>query len=294
MSNFILGIDGGGTSCRAAVATADGHVIGRGVSGAANILTDADTALIHIIDCARAAFANAGLGSDDMSAASAVLGLAGANVGDVAHYVRERLPFSSADIESDGLIALQGALGEHDGAVAILGTGSVFMSRTLQTVRYVGGWGFIVGDLGGGARIGQALLQETLLAHDHVRPASRLTETILAEFDNTPGKLVEFARTARPGDFGRFAPMVFDHAGIGDVVAITLIEAAARSVDAALDTITAGGCNRLCLLGGLSSLYPLWLAQHHRTILFEPEADALAGAVSLAAIRHGNRQERIA
>ncbi|RWO09319.1 MAG: N-acetylglucosamine kinase, partial [Mesorhizobium sp.] len=27
--NFVLGIDGGGTSCRAALATADGAVVGR-------------------------------------------------------------------------------------------------------------------------------------------------------------------------------------------------------------------------------------------------------------------------
>ena len=37
---FVLGIDGGGTSCRAALATADGAVLGRAKSGAANIRTD--------------------------------------------------------------------------------------------------------------------------------------------------------------------------------------------------------------------------------------------------------------
>ncbi len=38
--NFVLGIDGGGTSCRAALATVDGAVVGRAKSGAANIRTD--------------------------------------------------------------------------------------------------------------------------------------------------------------------------------------------------------------------------------------------------------------
>ena len=37
---FLLGIDGGGTGCRAALATAAGDIIGRGKSGAANIRTD--------------------------------------------------------------------------------------------------------------------------------------------------------------------------------------------------------------------------------------------------------------
>lgn len=33
MPHYILGIDGGGTSCRAAVAGADGRILGRGKSG---------------------------------------------------------------------------------------------------------------------------------------------------------------------------------------------------------------------------------------------------------------------
>ncbi|WP_069308553.1 hypothetical protein [Methylobrevis pamukkalensis] len=36
-----------------------------------------------------------------------MLGLAGNNVGDAVAYVRARLPFASAEIVSDGLIALQ-------------------------------------------------------------------------------------------------------------------------------------------------------------------------------------------
>ena len=37
---FVLGIDGGGTSCKAAPATVSGDVIGHGKSGPANIRTD--------------------------------------------------------------------------------------------------------------------------------------------------------------------------------------------------------------------------------------------------------------
>jgi N-acetylglucosamine kinase-like BadF-type ATPase len=61
MPHYILGIDGGGTSCRAAVAGADGRILGRGKSGAANILTDPDNALIHIVGAATAAFEEANI-----------------------------------------------------------------------------------------------------------------------------------------------------------------------------------------------------------------------------------------
>lgn len=290
MADFIIGIDGGGTSCRAAVADPRGVVLGRGKSGAANILTDPNNAIQSITDAAEAAFRDAGLPPEEVRNADAFLGLAGTNVGNLTQYVRERLPFRHTDIDSDGLIALQGAIGDADGSVAILGTGTIFMARRDGKVHYIGGWGFTIGDLGGGARLGHALLQEALLAHDGIHERSAVTTAILDEFRHDPTAMVEFARLSKPGDFGRYAPLVFQHAQAGDTGALALLQAAARSVNEALDAITRiGGHERLCLLGGLAPLYPAWLEEHHRTILVEPQADALTGAVALAAKRHETR-----
>jgi glucosamine kinase len=284
MTNYILGIDGGGTSCRAAVARPDGIILGRGKSGAANILTDPNNAIISITEAAKAAYRDAGLDEAAVDGASAFLGLAGTNVGDLTRYVRDRLPFRHTDIDSDGLIALQGAIGDKDGAVAILGTGSIYMGRRNDKVRYIGGWGFTVGDLGGGARLGHALLQEALLAHDGVHPSSPVTDAVLEEFKQDPRGIVEFARLSKPGDFGRYAPLVFNHAKEGDPQAIAIVKAGAAAVNDSLDAIMAlAGAPRLCLLGGLAPLYPQWLSEHHRAILVEAEADALTGAVALAA-----------
>lgn len=285
MPHYILGIDGGGTSCRAAVADAKGRILGRGKSGAANILTDPDNALIHIVGAATAAFEEANIASSKIGSASALLGLAGSNVGDAVHYVKERLPFAKADIESDGLIALQGALGDSDGAVAILGTGSIYIARQGSDIRYIGGWGFQIGDLGSGARLGHALLQESVLAFDRIHPSSPLTDAVMAEFNSDPRDVVEFARVARPGEFGRFAPKVFAFAEHNDPVAITLLRASAQTIDEALDVVVARGSRRLCLLGGLAPLYRPWLAERHQPLFVEPEADALTGSVALAAKR---------
>ena len=291
MPHYILGIDGGGTSCRAAVADAGGRVLGRGKSGAANILTDPDNALIHIIGAARAAFEEAGIAASEIGSASALLGLAGSNVGDAVHYVKERLPFAKADIESDGLIALQGALGDRDGAVAILGTGSIYISRLGADIRYIGGWGFHIGDLGSGARLGHALLQESVLAFDHIHSSSPLTDLVMAEFNSDPRAVVEFARLARPGEFGRYAPKVFEFAGRDDPVAIALLRMSAQTIDEALDVVVSRGSRRLCLLGGLAPLYRPWLAERHQALFVEAEADALTGSVALAAKRFGASAE---
>ena len=290
MTDLILGIDGGGTSCRAAVADLQGTILGRGKSGAANILTDPNSAIISITEAAKAAYRDAGLEEAGVNGASAFLGLAGTNVGDLTRYVHDRLPFHHTDIDSDGLIALQGAIGDEDGAVAILGTGSIYMARKDNVVRYIGGWGFTVGDLGGGARIGHALLQEALLAHDGVHARTALTDVVLDEFRHDPSAIVDFARLSKPGDFGRYAPLVFDHARRNDPQAIAIVEAGALSVNQSLDAIMAlAGAPQLCLLGGLAPLYPQWLSERHRAILVEAQADALTGAVALAANRYRER-----
>ncbi|CDN57656.1 ATPase BadF/BadG/BcrA/BcrD type (plasmid) [Neorhizobium galegae bv. officinalis bv. officinalis str. HAMBI 1141] len=290
MTVYLVGIDGGGTSCRAAVANSDGRILARAHAGPANILSDPDTALGNIADATRAAFDAAGIDTGDIASARAVLGVAGNNVGSAVQYVKNKLPFAESDIESDGLIALQGALGDSDGAVAILGTGTIYISRRRDTVTYTGGWGFNVGDLGSGARIGHALLQEALLAHDGIHDMSAVSASVLAEFKNDPRNIVEFARQANPGAFGRYAPRVFEHAEQGDAVATRLLHDAAVLVDKALDCLVARGTRKICLLGGLGPLYSSRLATRHQQLMATPEGDALSGAIALAVSRFGGQQ----
>ncbi len=291
MAQFFIGIDGGGTSCRAALADADGKVLGQGRSGAANILTDVDGAVRHIVDAAGEACRTAGLESSLLSEAAVLLGLAGANVETTVATACGKLPFAQCAIETDALIAAHGALAERDGAVAILGTGSVFAQKRGDIVRTIGGWGFVVGDQGAGAALGRSLLREALLAHDGVRPGSDATRRVLADFDNDPRLLSAFAQRAVPGDFARYAPLVFELAAADDPVAVLVLRTAAAEVDEALDVVLEGEGDRLCLLGGIGRLFQPWLAVRHESRVEEPAADALTGAVRLAVKRfsHGGR-----
>lgn len=285
MVDFLIGVDGGGTGCRAAVADLGGRLLGTGTGGAANILTDPEGALAGIRAAIDDAMAAAGLAGGALARAGVFLGLAGSNVGGSGAFILANLPAEAVVVESDALIALQGALGDGDGAIAILGTGSIFVIRSGGRLRSVGGWGFPIGDFGSGARLGQSLLAECLLAYDGIRGSSPLTERILADFGNAPEPMVEFARTAAPGDFARFAPPLFAAAAEGDRVGQRLVAAAAALVDEALDRIVAAGAERIALLGGLAPLYPRWLAERHRARLVAPAAGALAGALTLAARR---------
>ena len=283
MVDFVLGIDGGGTSCRAAVARADGVVLGRAKAGAANIRTDLTGARTSIVEAARRAFAEAGQDPDLVSRTPAVLGLAGANVGTYRQQLQAILPFSRSRVETDAEIALEGAVGAGDGAMAILGTGSAYMVRKGGKSRAIGGWGFQVGDQGSGARVGRDLLEQTLLAYDGIREASPLTREMLAVFRDRPEDVVEFTTNAKPGDFGGFAPKVFDYAQKGDAVAVWIVNRAVADVEAALGALDLSDDAPLCLLGGLAPLYAPRLSQRFRGLLREPLGDALSGAVRMAA-----------
>ncbi|MGY2992947.1 BadF/BadG/BcrA/BcrD ATPase family protein [Mesorhizobium sp. URHB0026] len=288
---FVLGIDGGGTSCRAALATADGAVVGRAKSGAANIRTDLTGARSNIVDAARQAFIAAGQDPDLIPQTPAILGLAGANVGTYRQQLEAILPFSTSRVETDAEIALEGAVGSGDGAMAILGTGTAYMARKDGKSRAIGGWGFQVGDQGSGARIGRDLLEQTLLAHDGVRLASPLTDSMMAVFRNNPEDVVEFTTNAKPGDFGGFAPKVFEHARKGDIVANWILDKAVADVEASLGALDLAAGAPLCLLGGLAPLYAPRLSERYRALLKEPLDDALGGAVQMAARLFAGRVE---
>ena len=172
--------------------------------------------------------------------------------------------------------------------MAILGTGTAYMVRKGSDVRAIGGWGFLIGDQGSGARIGRDLLEDTLLAHDGILPASPLTDAVLAVYRNDPRDVVEFTTSAKPGDFGGFAPLVFDHAAKGDQTALRIVERARQSIEASLDALDLSDNAPLCLLGGMAALFAPRLSERYRALLRPPAQDALGGAVSMAARLFGN------
>jgi len=285
MTELAIGIDGGGSSCRAAVADRSGKILGRGTAGPANILSNLQGSLENIILAAKEALRDAALPPETVSSVSAVVGVAGANVGDYGSRIEKALPFADGKVVTDALIALQGALGDSDGVIGAFGTGSVYNARRHGMISGIGGWGFIVGDQASGARLGRDLLERSLLAYDKVRPGSALTEKIMDEFGNDPEKLVEFAHVSKPKDFARYARVIFDHANNNDEVAAAIVSEAASAIGENLDALIWPECPAICLLGGLANAYRPWLAERHVALLTEPKGDVLQGAVELAVKR---------
>jgi glucosamine kinase len=102
---------------------------------------------------------------------------------------------------------------------------------------------------------------------------------------------VEFTTNAKPGDFGGFAPKVFEHAARGDIVASWIIDKAVADVEASLGVLDLREDDPLCLLGGLAPLYAPRLSARYRALLKPPGDDALGGAVMMAARLFGGATE---
>ena len=291
---YLLGMDGGGTSCRAALCNLDGKVLGIGKSGATNIASNPEGAYLNIIKATHAAFSCANVSNNYIADSFAVLGLAGVNLGNYAermvNSIKNNLPFRQCKVETDARIALQGALGNAEGIVGAIGTGSVFIVRYDSKIRSIGGWGFMVSDLGSGARIGRALLQEILLVCDGVHHSSELTKAILSTFNEDPQAIAEYARTASPGNFAKFCPQIFAYAKNEDPIAKILIKQTIADIEETLSAMMPKIPIPLCLLGGIGKRCQPFLSPFFQRLIRAPLGTGLDGAIGLAVHHFGSKK----
>jgi len=271
-----LGIDGGGTGCRAAVADGSGRILGEGRAGPANIASDVMGARDNILAATREALTLATGSDEGLPQLIAGLGLAGANAAGAAGALQAALPFARLRIETDAIAAVKGALGDRDGIVAAIGTGSVFASQRAGAIRQIGGWGLVLGDEGRGARLGRSLLAAALGAVDGFRPMTPLLRAILDEHGGMEG-VIAFSMAARPVDFAVLAPRIL---ASDDPAACAVMDEAVADVAASVAVLQDGPPLLVTFIGGLGAAYAERLAG--RWVIVPPLGSALDGALMLA------------
>jgi glucosamine kinase len=274
--SFYLGVDGGGTGCRAAVSEDGGRIVGRGQAGPANIVTDPDGARANIVRAVEQAIAGTGA---TLRSLHAVLGLAGANLPDYSARLADTLPFATTRIESDAVIALKGAIGNDDGVVVTLGTGSAFTGQIDGKVKTIGGWGLVLGDEASGAWLGRALLARALLAIDGLVPMTGLLESVIDDHGR-PEELVELARKATPSVFGAYAPRILE--AEDDPAARTILGLADRWITRCIDLLAPAGDMPVTFVGGLGPQFARRLSGRYGNRVLKPRGTALDGALWMA------------
>jgi glucosamine kinase len=288
-NGLLLGVDGGGTQCRARLTAASGAALGEGTGGPANIRFGLQQSYTAILEATRQCLHEAGLGERDLPRIVACLALAGASEPtDLAAAQSYPHPFARLLVTADSHAACVGAHGGRDGGVIVIGTGTVGWAEVDGRHHRVGGWGLPVSDEGSGAWLGCEALRAVLWAHDGRIAPTDLLKTLFKRFQSDPHAIVRWATRASPRDFGSFAPLIVEHAAHRDPVAVELLRRAAAHVDALAERLVAFGAERLALVGGLAPHIARWLSAATERRLVAPAGDAVAGALQLARTAAGS------
>jgi glucosamine kinase len=279
-TGFFLGIDGGGSKCRARIRTSDGALLGESVGGAANVYQNFDGSIANIIAAARAAAQPAGLALEQLHAG---LGLAGIVTSIGAERIaRANLPFASVTADNDAFAACTGAFSGGKGGIVVAGTGSIGLALVDGQRHMVGGWGFQLGDHGSGAWLGHHAVRRAALSLDGLLQPTLLIDGVLARTGRSRQDLTRWSEGAAPRDYAAFAPLVFETAAKADVQGMSIVIEGAGAISKLGHALLARGAKRLCLLGGLSQVYPPYLDADVRAALVPADCDAMDGAIMIA------------
>lgn len=282
-AQFYIGVDGGGTSCRARIEDTEGRLLGRGAAGPATTRVGADSSMQAVRTASMAAALDAGLPPIVLAQTSAGVGLAGIDrKGALEALLRQPHPFRNIVYSNDANVACLGAHNGRDGGIVIAGTGSIGFARVNGRELRIGGYGFPISDEGSGADLGLQAVRLALRAHDGRVTPNRFSREVMERLGPEAFALVAWAERATATEYASLAPIVLDHAEAGDPLAQEIVANSARQVDALIHSLVEFGAPRISLLGGLASRLAQWLSPGVLQFLSPPEGDAVAGALLLA------------
>ena len=279
---LFLGIDGGGTKCRARIRDAAGRMLGEGAGGPANIHQDFPGTVRSICEAAETARQAAGLPKGAVAQLHAGLGLAGVETMISLQPLRDALPFATVVALNDAPAACLGAHGGADGGIVIAGTGSAGCAIVHGVTTVIAGWGFELGDGGSGAIMGRAAVRAAVRSLDGLGPSTPLTGRILDQLGRTRPALSLWVKAAMPADYAQFAPAIVAGADSADEVALLIMTRANADVAAIARRLLELGAPKLCLLGGLADALRARLPDSLAARFAAPVADAVDGAIMAA------------
>ncbi len=305
---FLLAVDGGASHATARLADRDGTVLAEATAGPASLTVSAEGAIAAVTSMAEQAVATAGLGQTALADTAVVCALAGhRNMERRAQFIAALPPTHSLDIVSDAYIALIGAHEGKPGVLVVVGTGSNAMALDeAGGCHQAGGWGFPIGDEGGGAWTGYRALSlairavdEGRLAHDIAgspmipadadampagmahAPDTDLLRRVRAHCGDDHVAIIEWLTRAQPADFAAIARMVAE-TGDSDPAARVLLAAAGREIGRLIAILDPAGAWPAALHGGMAAAVQPWLPETIQPRMITPRADALTGGLLIA------------
>jgi glucosamine kinase len=253
-TNIFLGIDGGGTKCKARLEDAQGNLLAEATSGPANAAQHLMGSVAAVLEASEKAIANANIKGLTLNHIHTGIGLAGINIPQVKQtFLKQTLPFASWHITTDLHIACLGAHLGQDGAIVIVGTGSSGIAIHNNQQLEVGGHGFVVGDKGSGAWLGKMAVSHCLETLDGITPNNLLCEHVLSLLNcDNPYDLVSLTLEAKPAFYASIAPLILQLAASQQEDALLLVNQAATYINKLCHRLLIGNLDRLSLIGGIT------------------------------------------
>jgi len=281
---YYIGIDGGGSKCKAVLMDDNNNILGTGISGPGNPLHGFEQATNSITESAQLALADAGLKDLPLSELFAGVGLAGVNLPILFDEMNSwQHPFKQMFLATDLLIACLGAHQGEDGAVMITGTGSCGFSYVDKKALIVGAHGFPHGDKASGAWFGLQAAKQVLLSLDGLVEQTLMTEKLLSLTQCPNDVALVEAIANKPATFyAKFANLVFDAAEEGDDIAKDIINEGCAYIATVAKKLNQQHPKRMSMIGGLTTRLVKWLPTEITDQLSEPLSPPEVGAVLFA------------
>lgn len=284
LPEYILGIDGGGTKCKAIVVNADNQILGTGISGPGNPFQNIEQATENICLSATLALKEAGINEQLLPFIPAGLGLAGVNIPSVYQKMLHwSHPFQRIQLATDLHTACLGAHHSEEGAVIVIGTGSCGFVEVKGQQALIGGHGFPHGDKGSGAWLGFKAVEQVLLSEDGLVTKTQLTQLIKeALLVSSASQLIEQVANKPASFYAKLAKLVILAATQKDPIAHAILLDGAAYISALARKLLEKQPSRISVIGGLSVPLTPWLDNDIQTQLSPPLSPPEMGAVLLA------------
>jgi glucosamine kinase len=232
---YYLGFDGGGTKTDCFLVDADNKIMAHATAGPSNpIRAGYAKAWFTLSDAADMVLERCHLKSSDIRGICAGIGGAGrdAVARRIATFLERGFPQASVMVTTDLEITLQAAVGDGEGVILVVGTGSAAYGRDAEgRVARAGGRGPWFSDEGSGFDIGRRALAAVVRAEEKRGPTTALSQKVLQWLGCKDWSRVLDWVVKDPDDvFPRVFPLVADLGDHGDPVACEILSGAAESL----------------------------------------------------------------
>ena len=279
---YIIGVDGGGTKTYGRIQHLQSGEQFEVKEGPSSLTNDFESACETIISILLQLMAKFDCPAEQVSV---VIGVAGGGVEHQAEKLQHVIPitFGALNVCNDAKTSLYGANHAAPVSVVALGTGSVGARLDADCKEYYyGGWGFPIGDEGGGAQLGLSAVQTLLNEYDNDgMPTSLLSQQVLAQIGKTRENVANWLRTATPKMFATMCPIVFSLAESCEA-AKQVLRKHTLACESLILTTRKDSLSPVVLLGGLAEPTLKYLSPSIAKFCILSSGTALDGACILA------------